>query len=430
MKVVDLRNEKNNIIDTVKNTLNRHSDKIEEVSDIVLEILEDIKKNKDEAIKKYSEKFDNVKLDSFLVTKEEIDKAYKNIDKEFIEIIKESKANIEKYHSKQKYSHFDIKEENKRLTQIITPLERVGLYVPGGKSPYPSTVLMNAIPAIIAGVPEIAIATPPMKDGSVNKYILACAKICGISEIYKLGGAVAIGALAYGSQSIKPVYKICGPGNLFVTNAKKQVYGHVDIDMLAGPSEILIIATEDSDPKFIAADLLSQAEHDESAACILVTTSEKLKDEVINELEKQLKSLSKEDIARKSIDNYGMIFLVDNLIDAFDVSNEIAPEHLEIMLDNPYEHLKKVKNAGSVFLGSYTPEPVGDYFAGSNHTIPTSGKAKFYSPLSVYDFLKRTSVIEYNKEELFLHKDKIIKFADKEGLTAHSNAIKVRFSNE
>lgn len=426
MKVIDLKG-KSDFIDTVREALKRHGSKLDEVESIVEDIIKEVKKNKDEALINMMRDFDKVDVKSLRVDKKDIKKAYDNADKYFIKVLEESKANIEKYHKNQKYSHFDIDDGNKRLTQKITPIERVGLYIPGGKSPYPSTVLMNAVPAKVAGVKEIALITPPDKNGKVNENILAAAYVCGVDEIYLSGGAGAIAALAYGTETIKPVYKVCGPGNLFVAEAKRKVYGDVDIDMLAGPSEVLVIADENANPIYVASDLLSQAEHDENAACILVTTSYSFAKSVQREVYKQLKELSKEDIASKSIENYGMIFIVDNIDKAFDVSNEIAPEHLEISLKNPFDYVDNIKNAGTVFMGEYTPEPVGDYFAGSNHTIPTSGKAKFYSPLSAYDFMKRTSIVYYSKEELTKHKDKIIAFANKEGLSAHAKAIERRF---
>ena len=426
MKIIDLKG-KSDFVDTLRDALKRHGSKLDEVESIVEDIIKEVKKNKDKALIKMMKDFDGVEVKSLKVDKKDIKKAYDNADKYFIKVLEESKANIEKYHKNQKYSHFDIDDGNKRLTQKITPIERVGLYIPGGKSPYPSTVLMNAVPAKVAGVKEIALITPPDKSGKVNENILAAAYVCGVDEIYLSGGAGAIAALAYGTETIKPVYKVCGPGNLFVAEAKRKVYGDVDIDMLAGPSEVLVIADENANPIYVAADLLSQAEHDENAACILVTTSYSFAESVQREVYKQLKELSKEDIASKSIENYGMIFIVDNIDKAFDVSNEIAPEHLEISLENPFEYVDNIKNAGTVFMGEYTPEPVGDYFAGSNHTIPTSGKAKFYSPLSAYDFMKRTSIVYYSKEELTKHKDKIIAFANKEGLSAHAKAIERRF---
>lgn len=426
MKIIDLRKEEN-IINVVKENTSRHSSKIDKVSKIVDDIIVNVKENKDKALISMMKEFDKVEVSSLKVDKEEIKKAYENIGKSFIDVLKEAKENIETYHKNQQYSHFDMDNGSKRLTQKVTAIERVGLYIPGGKSPYPSTVLMNVIPAKVAGVKEIALITPPNKEGKVNENILAAAYLCGVDEVYMSGGAGAIAALAYGTETIKPVYKVCGPGNLFVAEAKRKVYGDVDIDMLAGPSEVLVIADEKANARFVAADLLSQAEHDENAACILVTTSEDVAKKVSIEVENQLKELEKEEIARKAVENYGMAFVVNSLDEAFDVANEIAPEHLELSLENPFDYIDKVKNAGTVFMGEYTPEPVGDYFAGSNHTIPTSGKAKFYSPLSTYDFLKRTSIVYYSKEELYKHKDKIISFANKEGLTAHAKAIERRF---
>lgn len=426
MKILDLRKNEN-LLEVVKESTTRHNDKLEEVGNIVEGIIDRVKKDKDKALYQMIHDFDKVDVKSIRVSSEKIENAFDDVDKDFLDILKESKENIEKYHKCQHFSHLDIEDENKKLTQIINPIERVGLYIPGGKNPYPSTVLMSAVPAGVAGVKEIALITPPNKQGEVDKNILAAAKLCGIKEVYMSGGAGAIAALAYGTETIKPVYKICGPGNLFVAQAKRQVYGDVDIDMLAGPSEVLVIGDKKANPRFIAADLLSQAEHDENAACILVTDSEDLAYEVKKEVETQLDDLSRKEVALAAVNTYGMIFIVDDIDSAFDVSNEIAPEHLELSIENPFGYMDKVKNAGTVFMGEYTPEPVGDYFAGSNHTIPTSGKAKFYSPLSTYDFLKRTSVVYYSKEELSKHKDKIITFANKEGLDAHAKAIERRF---
>lgn len=429
MKFIDLTTSEN-IIEKVRETTLRHNDKLDKVLNSVKEILLDVKENKDEALRKYALMFDKASISDFRVSEEEINSAYEGISKEMLDILIEAKNNIERYHRLQHFSNINIEETGKFLSQKVTAIERVGLYIPGGKSPYPSTVLMNAIPAKVAGVKEIAIATPANSEGKINPHILAAAKLCGVNEIYKIGGAQAIGAFAYGTQSIKKVYKICGPGNLYVAAAKKEVYGDVAIDMIAGPSEILIIADENSNPRFIAADLLSQAEHDENAACVLVCTCKEVIDKTLIEIEKQVKELGKEEIARKALDNFAFSFLVSSIKEAFMVSNEIAPEHLEILLTNPREYVDLVQNAGTVFLGQYTPEPVGDYFAGSNHTIPTSGKAKFYSPLSTYDFLKRTSIVYYEKDELEKSKDKIINFANTEGLTAHANAVKRRFENE
>lgn len=429
MKIVNLKG-KNDYIDIVLKNLKRHNDKLDTVKDSVKEIIDDVRKNKDRALLKYIEKFDGVKISSLKVEKSELKKAYDNLDEGFKAVLNEAKENITKYHSAQKYEHIDIDENDKRLTQKVTAIERVGLYVPGGKSPYPSTVLMDAIPAKVAGVREIVLITPPQRNGKPNSDILAASYIAGVDEVYLSGGAGAIAALAYGSETIKPVYKICGPGNLFVAEAKKQVYGDVDIDMIAGPSEILIIAGSDMNPKFIASDLLSQAEHDENACVVLVSESEQLVKKVLDEVEVQIKVLEKEDIARKALENFGICFITNDMDMSFDVSNAVAPEHLEVMLENPFDYVDKIQNAGSVFMGEYTPEPVGDYFAGSNHTIPTSGKAKFYSPLSTFDFLKRTSIIYYSKEQLKKDKDKIALFADRENFTAHKNAVLRRFEDD
>lgn len=427
MKITDLRNN-DRWEEELDLVLNRHNTKLESVSRTVDDIIADVRKNGDSALLEMIRKFDGVELDSVCVSKEDIEKAYEKADAYLIKVLEESRDNIERYHSRQKYSEIDLDDGSSRLTQKVTPIKRVGLYIPGGKSPYPSTVLMNAVPAKVAGVAEIVLITPAdKKTGKVNPNILAAAKICGIDEIYISGGAGAIAALAYGTESIKPVYKICGPGNVFVAEAKRKVYGDVDIDMLAGPSEVLVVADENANARYVAADLLSQAEHDENAAPILVTTSEKLAGETAEQIEIQLEELEKKDIAEKSVENFGMIFLVDDVETAFAVSNEIAPEHLEIALENPFDYLDLVENAGSVFMGEYTPEPVGDYFAGTNHTIPTSGKAKFYSPLSTYDFMKRTSILYYSREKLEREKDKIIAFANSEGLTAHAKAVERRF---
>ncbi len=422
-KNIDLKSQ-------IKFISQRSSDKLKHVEQAVSDIIVNVKANKDKALYEYSEKFDGVSLHSLRVTQAEIDKAYEECDPGFIEILKEARQNIIEYHSKQCYSSIEICSEGRCLTQKITPIKRVGLYVPGGKSPYPSTVLMDSVPAMVAGVKEIAMITPPDKQGNINPNILAAAKVCGITEIYKSGGAQAIAALAYGTETIEPVYKICGPGNLYVTVAKRLVYGDVDIDMLAGPSEVLIIADGSANPVYAAADLLSQAEHDEAAACILATDNADFADQVKAEVERQLKTLSKADIAKKSIDNYGIIFVAEDIATCLRLSNEIAPEHLELLLPEPEIYLEYIENAGTVFLGEFTPEPVGDYFAGSNHTIPTSGKAKFYSPLSAYDFMKRTSVVRYEKHALEKIKDKVIEFANREGLTAHANSVAKRFEHE
>jgi histidinol dehydrogenase len=426
MEIIYINNEEDKQKQLKKLTL-RNTGKLKNVDETVATIIEDVKIRGDAALFEYAKRFDGAQFDSLAVSEEEIEEAYNSRDAEFIAILREARENIIEYHSQQHYAEIEIDDNGRYLTQRITPIKRVGLYVPGGKSPYPSTVLMDTIPALVAGVKEVAITTPAHKSGTVNPNILAAAKVCGISEIYKTGGAQAVAALAYGTESIRPVNKICGPGNLYVTAAKRMVYGDVDIDMLAGPSEVLIIADEHANPVYAAADLLSQAEHDEAAASILVTYDASFAKKVKAEVEKQLQTLSKRDIAGASIATYGTIFVANSLDECFEISNEIAPEHLELLIEDPQCYLEKVENAGTVFLGAYTPEPVGDYFAGSNHTIPTSGKAKFYSPLSTYDFLKRTSVVSYNKAALECIKDKVVRFAETEGLTAHANSIKKRF---
>ena len=429
MEIIYIKDEMN-IKQQMERINTRSQTKLDDVNKVVRDIIDDVKKNKDKALYKYAEKFDRVSMQTLRVTQEEIDDAYSACDKEFIDILVEARENIIEYHSQQKYAAIDINRDGRHLTQKITPIKRVGIYVPGGKSPYPSTVLMDSIPAFVAGVKEIAMMTPADKSGNINQNILVAAKVCGITEIYKSGGAQAIAALAYGTETIKPVSMICGPGNLYVTVAKRMVYGDVDIDMLAGPSEILIIADKNANPVYAAADLLSQAEHDEAAGCILVTDNEALALAVNKEVDRQLANLSKKNIAQKAIETYGAIFIVDDLEACFEIANEVAPEHLELLLKNADQYIDKIENAGSIFVGEYTPEPVGDYFAGTNHTIPTSGKAKFYSPLSSYDFMKRTSVISYSKEALENIKDKVITFAEKEGLTAHANSVRTRFKNE
>ncbi|MGM0507637.1 MAG: histidinol dehydrogenase [Fusobacteriota bacterium] len=397
-------------------------------------ILKDVRTNKEQAIIKYTQRFDSdtFKKTDLKVTKEEIKKAYDLVDNEFLVAIKKAKANIEKFHNKQKKNSWMSYEENgATLGMKISPINRVGLYVPGGqggKTPLVSSVLMNGIPAKVAGVKELVIATPPNSDNKVNPYLLVTADLIGISDIYKMGSAWGIGGLAYGLSEVelKPVDKIVGPGNIYVTVAKKQLYGKVDIDMIAGPSEILVIADKNSNSRFLAADLLSQAEHDKMAASILITDSQEIAKKVQKEIEIQLENLNRKEIAKESIENNGLIILVDNLEDGFKISNEIAPEHLELEIENPFEYINKVKNAGAIFLGSYTPEPVGDYFAGPNHVLPTNKTAKFYSPLNVDDFTKKTSILNYPKELLLKEADNIIKIANVEGLDGHANSIKVR----
>ena len=400
------------------------------VSEIVTQIIENVKTNKDEALKFYAQKFDGVKLDNLLVTEQEIEDAFNKVDKKFIDILIEASENIKKFHSRQLRQGFIIKEDDGRIIgQKITPVDRAGLYVPGGTAAYPSTVLMDAIPAKIAGVKEIVMTTPPSKDGSVNPVILAAAKIAGVTKIVKSGGAQAIAALAYGTQSVPKVDKIVGPGNAFVAEAKKQVFGMVSIDMIAGPSEILVVADGKNNPNHIAADLLSQAEHDKMASAVLVTDSEEFAYEVRDCLENQIPKLSRSEIARKSIDDNGKIIIAENLYKAIEIANEIAPEHLELAVDNPFDYLDLVKHAGSVFMGRYCPEALGDYFAGPNHTLPTSGTAKFSSPLSVDDFIKKTQFTYYTKENLEKVAEKVDYFAKKEGLTGHGKSVTIRFED-
>ncbi len=401
------------------------------VEEIVAGIIAEVIKNKDKALKAYSEKFDGVKLDSLEVTKEEIDDAYNNADKEFVQILEEAAENIRLFHSKQKREGFSIKrEDGVVIGQKITPVDRAGLYVPGGTAAYPSTVLMDSIPAKIAGCKEIVMVTPPAKNGGVNPDILTAAKVAGVNRIFKVGGAQAIAALAYGTESIPKVDKIVGPGNAFVAEAKKQVFGKVSIDMIAGPSEILVVADKNNSPKFVAADLLSQAEHDKMASAVLVTDNEDFANEVAKEIERQLPLLPREEIARKSIDDNGKIIVAEDLKKAIDIANEIAPEHLELCVENPFEYLDEIKHAGSIFLGKYCPEALGDYFAGPNHTLPTSGTAKFSSPLSVDDFVKKTQFSYYTEEALEKVADKVAYFANKEGLQAHAKSATIRFDKE
>ena len=398
------------------------------VNDIVSGIISDVAARGDKALYEYCEKFDKCALKSLAVTREEIENAFRLVEPEFIEILKESAENIRVFHKRQVKEGFIQTNENGSVVgQRVIPLEKVGLYVPGGTAAYPSTVLMDAIPAKVAGCKEIVIVTPPDKEGNVNPAILAAAYIAGVDKIFKVGGAQAVAALAYGTETIPRVDKIAGPGNMYVAEAKRQVYGRVDIDMIAGPSEILIVADGKSDARIIAADLLSQAEHDKNASAVLVTDSEKLANEVSNELERQISLLPREEIARASIDNNGLIIVTSNIDVAIEIADEIAPEHLEISVDEPFSYLGKVKNAGSVFLGRYCPEALGDYFAGPNHTLPTSGTARFSSPLSVDDFVKKSQYIYYTKDALNAVYKKVAAFAEKEGLSAHARSARARF---
>ena len=397
------------------------------VEDIVAEIISDVRKNKDAALFKYCKKFDNTDTDKLEVTQEEINEAFASVAPHFIEVIKKARQNIYNYHKHQVKNSFIISEnDGVVLGQKVTPLKRAGIYVPGGTAAYPSTVLMNIVPAKIAGVDEI-VMTSPAKDGKINPIILAAAKIAGADRIFKVGGAQAVAALAYGTETIPKVDKIVGPGNAFVAEAKKQVFGLVDIDMIAGPSEILVISDGNSDCKTVAADMLSQAEHDKLASAVLVTDSRDLAEEVAAEIERQLKLLPREEIARTSIENNGKIIITENINQAIEIANEIAPEHLEICVDNPFDYLDKIRNAGSIFMGRNCPEALGDYFAGPNHTLPTSGTAKFSSPLSVDDFVKKSAFTYYTKDALSKVCDDIAYFAEKEGLSGHARSVLVRF---
>ncbi|MBQ0015326.1 MAG: histidinol dehydrogenase [Oscillospiraceae bacterium] len=397
------------------------------VEDVVTEIVEDVKLNGDKALFAYEKKFDKADLTALEVSKEEIDEALSIVDDEFIEILREAAANIREYHEAQRREGFEIKRASGAvLGQRITPVEKAGLYVPGGTAAYPSTVLMDSIPAKIAGVNEVVMVTPPSADGKINPVILAAASVAGIDRIFKVGGAQAIAALAYGTESIPKVDKIVGPGNAFVAEAKKQVFGKVSIDMIAGPSEILVVADGKSNPKYVAADLLSQAEHDKMASAVLVTDSIELANAVSAELEAQIPMLLREEIARASIDNNGKIIVADTIDKVIDIANEIAPEHLELCVDDPFKYLDSIKHAGSVFLGRDCPEAVGDYFAGANHTLPTSGTARFSSALSVDDFIKKTQYIYYTRPALEEVAEKIATFAKKEGLTGHAKSVVIR----
>lgn len=414
----------------IQEKLARTSDSFAEVDRVVQEIMENVKARGDEALLEYTARFDGVILDSLAADQGEIQEALANLDPELKEIMLEAKDNIAAYHQEEKEkSWYTTRGLGVILGQKVTPLRRVGVYVPGGTAAYPSSVLMTVVPAVVAGVEEIILVSPPGRDGRIHPAILAAAAIAGCTQVYKVGGAQAIAALAYGTATIPKVDKIVGPGNIYVARAKKYAYGTVDIDMIAGPSEICVVADETAPARFVAADLLSQAEHDEMAAAVLITTSQRLAREVQRELERQLETLPRKEIAQKSLASFGHIFLAASLEEALALANEIAPEHLELMVESPFDLLPLVKNAGAVFMGSYSPEPLGDYFAGPNHTLPTSGTAKFASPLGTYDFLKKTSVIFYDQAELAKVKDKVAKFAAAEGLDAHARSIQIRFEN-
>jgi len=425
IKIIKEKSNRKFIQDLNSRSANDYKKVLKDVENIV----EDVKENGDKALKKYAEKFDGIKTDNFLVSPIEIEEALNNIDSKLLKTIKKAFENVYDYHKRQKRETTTYKpqDEDTILGQIINPIKKAGIYVPGGKAAYPSTVIMNAVPAKIAGVEELIMITPVKKDGKVLNSILAAANICGVDKIYKIGGAHGIAALAYGTETISKVFKITGPGNIYVSAAKKIVSESVGIDMIAGPSEILIVADKNANPKYIAADLISQAEHDEMAASILVTDSHILAEKVGNILENMIDKMTRKEIIKKSIENYGGIILTDSLNESLEIANEVAPEHLEILTVNPFEDYKKIHNAGAIFLGEFSPEPVGDYFAGPNHTLPTSGTSKFSSPLSVDDFIKKTSLIYYSRESLESSKDHIIRFAENEGLTGHAESIKIRF---
>ncbi len=431
MRIVELTEStrKNVLNDLLKRSPNNYS----EYEETVNEILSNVKENGDQALFEYTLKFDKFQLtpENIRVTREEIREAYAQMDSELVEVIKRSAANIHAFHEKQlRNSWFDAKEDGTILGMKITPIGRVGVYVPGGKAAYPSSVLMNVIPAKVAGVTDIIMTTPPGADGKVNPGTLVAADIAGVGTIYKAGGAQAIAAMAYGTQSIPKVDKITGPGNIFVALAKKAVYGYVSIDSIAGPSEILVLADETANPRYVAADLLSQAEHDELASAILITTSRELAEQVSAEVDGFVARLSRREIMEKSLENYGYILLAEDMEAAIQAANDIASEHLEILTKNPFDTMTRIKNAGAIFLGEYSSEPLGDYYAGPNHILPTNGTAKFFSPVNVDDFLKKTSIISYSREALQAVHEDIERFAESEGLTAHANSIRVRFEEQ
>lgn len=430
MRILKLTKETQNNI--LENLLKRSPNSYGEFESRVNDIIQNVREKRDEAIFEYTLKFDGATInqDNIRVTEGEIKEAYEQVDPKLLDVIRKALVNIRDYHAKQKqYSWFDSDESGIILGQKVTPLKTVGVYVPGGKAVYPSSVLMNVIPAKVAGVSNIIMTTPCGKDGKVYPSTLVAAKEAGVDAIYKVGGAQAIAALAFGTESIPKVDKIVGPGNIYVALAKKAVFGYVSIDSIAGPSEIMVLADETANPRFVAADLLSQAEHDEMASAILVTTSETLAEQVSVEVDKFVETLSRKEIIRKSLDNYGYILVADTMQDAIDTVNEIASEHLELVTKNPFETMTKIRNAGAIFIGEYSSEPLGDYFAGPNHVLPTNGTAKFFSPLSVDDFIKKSSIISYSREALEpVYKD-IVQFAECEKLTAHANSIRVRFED-
>ena len=431
LKVLDFKGEYEEI---GKAFSSRKEDISRTVNDQVMDIINNIKEKGDQAVLAYCKKFDGFVIDDpkdLIVSEEEIEEALESVDDDVIRILERTLKQITEFHKNQIDKSWAMYKDNGVIMgQIVRPIEKVALYVPGGTAAYPSTVMMNAIPANLAGVKEIVMITPVKEDGKVNPVILAAAHVCGIKTIYKVGGAQGVAAVAMGTKTFKKVDKIVGPGNIYVATAKKCCYGMVDIDMIAGPSEILIVADHNANPKYIAADLMSQAEHDKLASAILVTNAPELLDDVNSELERQIEELPRKEIIRSSIENYGGAIIVDNIEDAFEVSNYLAPEHLEVLVDNPIEQLPKIKNAGSIFLGEYSPEPLGDYMSGTNHVLPTGGTAKFYSALGVYDYVKYSSYSYYPKRVLSDFKDDVQKFANLEGLQAHANSIKVRFEDD
>lgn len=433
MNMKKIKLTKDAIEGLLDNLLKRSPNNYGQYTEAVDAIVSHVKKDGDAAVFNYTKQFDGAEINAgnIRVTPEEIEAAYNEVSEDVLEVIRKAIVNIRTYHEKQKqYSWFDSQPNGTILGQKVTPLTRVGVYVPGGKAAYPSSVLMNILPAKVAGVEEIVMVTPPGKDGKVNPGTLVAAHEAGADVVYKVGGAQAVAALAFGTESIPKVDKIVGPGNIFVALAKKAVYGYVSIDSIAGPSEILVIADETANPRYVAADLLSQAEHDELASAILVTTSEALADAVSEEVDGFVEVLSRKSILEKSLENYGYILIAEDLNQAVDIANEIASEHLEIVTKNPFEVMTQIKNAGAIFLGEYSSEPLGDYFAGPNHVLPTNGTAKFFSPLSVDDFIKKSSIIYYSRQALETVKDDIIKFAESESLTAHANSIRVRFEQQ
>lgn len=428
MRIIELNDQtKNNLLESL---LKRSPNSYGSYEQTVNEIITQVREKRDEALFAYTRQFDHCEItkENIKVTEEEISKAYEKIDPKLVEVMKKSAANITEFHQKQLHNSWIAPKDNGTiLGQRITPIEISGVYVPGGKAAYPSSVLMNVLPAKVAGVSKIIMTTPPGADGSVNPGTLVAADIAGVDEIYKAGGAQAIAAMAFGTESIPRVDKITGPGNIFVALAKKACFGYVSIDSIAGPSEILVLADDSANPRYVAADLLSQAEHDEMASAILITTSKQLAKQVSEQVDQFTKELSRKEIIEKSLENYGYILIAQNMEEAVDAANEIASEHLEILTRNPFETMTKIKNAGAIFLGEYSSEPLGDYFAGPNHILPTNGTARFFSPLNVDDFMKKTSIISYSRDALLKVHEEIELFATKESLTAHANSIKVRF---